>query len=72
MTNDLTLVDENINPVFEQIKKLVNTSGNKVYSTVNTDDNLEKMRKFYNMFSNSETLARKFKLVSLFGNEYDK
>lgn len=28
-------------------------------------DNLEKMRKFYNTFSNSETLSRKFKLVSL-------
>lgn len=30
-------------------------------------DNLEKMRKFYNIFPNSETLYRKFKLVSLFG-----
>lgn len=30
-------------------------------------DNLEKMRKFYNIFPNSETLSRKFKLVSLFG-----
>ena len=29
-------------------------------------DNLEKMRKFYNVFPNSETLSRKFKLVSLF------
>lgn len=29
--------------------------------------NLEKMRKFYNIFPNSETLSRKFKLVSLFG-----
>ena len=29
-------------------------------------DNLEKMRKFYNVFQNSETLSRKFKLVSLF------
>ena len=26
-------------------------------------DNLEKMRKFYNVFPNSETLSRKFKLV---------
>ena len=29
-------------------------------------DNLEKMRKFYNVFPNSETLSRKFKVVSLF------
>ena len=28
---------------------------------------LKKMRKFYNIFPNSETLSRKFKLVSLFG-----
>lgn len=113
MANELSLVDENINPIFEEIKDLVNTSRNKVYSTVNTEmlnlywnigkiimeiqqgnerasygksvlenlskkltnefgkgfsvDNLEKMRKFYNMFPNSETLSRKFKLVSLFG-----
>lgn len=113
MANELSLVDENINPIFEEIKDLVNTSRNKVYSTVNTEmlklywnigkiimeiqqgnerasygksvlenlskkltnefgkgfsvDNLEKMRKFYNVFPNSETLSRKFKLVSLFG-----
>jgi len=29
-------------------------------------DNLEKMRKLYNVFPNSETLSRKFKLVTLF------
>lgn len=28
--------------------------------------NLEKIRKFYNIFQNSETLSRKFKLVALF------
>lgn len=113
MANELSLVDEKINPIFEEIKDLVNTSRNKVYSTVNTEmlnlywhigkiimeiqqgnerasygksvlenlskkltsefgkgfsvDNLEKMRKFYNVFPNSETLSRKFKLVSLFG-----
>lgn len=112
MANELTLVDENINPIFEEIKGLINNSRNRVYSAVNTEmlnlywnigkiimeiqqgnerasywksvlenlskkltnefgkgfsvDNLEKMRKFYNLFPNSETLSRKFKLVSLF------
>lgn len=41
-------------------KKLTNEFG-RGFSV----DNLEKMRKFYNTFPNSETLSRKFKLVSL-------
>lgn len=113
MANELTLVDENINPIFEEIKGLINNSRDRVYSAVNTEmlnlywnigkvimeiqqgnerasygksvlenlskkltnefgrgfsvDNLEKMRKFYNVFQNSETLSRKFNMVSLFG-----
>lgn len=113
MSDDLSLINENINPVFEEIRNLINDSRNKVYNTVNTEmlklywnigkiimeiqqgneraiygkavlqnlskkltdefgrgfsvDNLEKMRKFYNVFPNSETVSRKFKLVSLFG-----
>ena len=42
-------------------KHLVSKFG-KGYSV----DNLERMRKFYNTFSNSETLLRKFNMVSLF------
>jgi len=113
MSNELSLVDDNINPIFEEIKGLINTSRNRVYSAVNTEmlnlywnigkiimeiqqgnerasygkavlenlskkltnefgrgfsvDNLEKMRKFYNIFQNSETLSWKFNMVSLFG-----
>ena len=113
MSNELSFVDENINPIFEEIKGLINTSRNRVYSAVNTEmlnlywnigkiimeiqqgnerasygkavlenlskkltnefgrgfsvDNLEKMRKFYNIFQKSETLSRKFNMVSLFG-----
>lgn len=37
MANELTLVEENINPIFEEIKGLVNTSRNRVYSAVNTE-----------------------------------
>jgi len=105
------LTENNLTPIFEEIKKLVISSRNKVYSAVNTEmislywnigkiimeiqqgderanygsavlknlsikltnefgkgfsvDNLEKMRKFYIVFSNSETLSRKFKLVTL-------
>ena len=105
------LVEENVKPIFEEIKKLVNNSRERVYTTVNTEmlnlywnigkiimkiqegkeraiygkeilkklsqeltyefgrgfsvDNLEKMRKFYNTFSISETLSRKFKRYNL-------
>lgn len=111
MLNNINIIEENINPIFEEIKGLINNSRNRVYSAVNTEmlnlywnigkiimeiqqgnerasygtsvlknlskkltnefgrgfsvDNLEKMRKFYNIFQNSETLSRKFKLVSL-------
>ena len=111
LEKDLNLLDENINPVFEEIRKLINNSRSRVYSTVNIEmlklywnigkiimeiqqgnqratygnavleklsekltnefgkgfsvDNLEKMRKMYNIFPNSETLSRKFKLVTL-------
>lgn len=37
MTNELSLVDENINPIFEEIRGLINTSRNRVYSAVNTE-----------------------------------
>ena len=108
------LSEDNIHPIFKEIKDLVNNSRNKVYTAVNTEmlnlywnigkiimeiqhgderasygkavlqklskkltdefgrgfsvDNLEKMRKFYSIFKKSETLSRKFKLVSLFRN----
>ena len=111
MDKDL-IIDENINPILEEIRGLITTSRNRVYSAVNIEmlnlywnigkiimeiqqgneratygkavlenlskkltsefgrgfsvDNLEKMRKFYNIFPNSETLSRKFELVSLF------
>ncbi len=111
ISNNLNVTNENINPVFEEIRGLINASRNRVYSAVNTEmlnlywnigkiimeiqqgderasygkavlqklskkltvefgrgfsvDNLEKMRKFYNIFSNSATLSRKFELVSL-------
>ena len=112
MEKGMSIGDENINPIFEEIKGLINKSRDRVYSVVNTEmlnlywnigkiimeiqngnerasygdsvleklskkltnefgtgfsvDNLEKMRKFYNIFQNSETLSRKFKLVALF------
>ena len=112
MEKENNLTEENVTPIFEEIRKLVISSRNRVYSVVNTEmlslywnigkiimeiqqgderaaygkavleklskkltnefgrgfsvDNLEKMRKFYNTFSNSETLSRKFKLVTLF------
>lgn len=116
--NNLNLSDENITPIFEEIKHLVNNSKNKIYSTINIEmlnlywnigkiimeiqggnerasygknvlkilskkltdefgkgfsvDNLEKMRKFYKIFQNSETLSRKFKLVSLLRNNKNR
>lgn len=118
MTEKLNLLDENVNPIFEEIKGLINSSRTKVYSVVNTEmlnlywnigkiileiqqgneraeygktvlqklsekltnefgkgfsvDNLEKMRKFYNIFRNSATLSRKFELVTLFGNNKNR
>ena len=43
MANELTLSDENINPIFEEIKKLVN--------------NIERMRKFYIYFPIATTVS---------------
>ena len=37
MANELTVVDENINPIFEEIRGLINNSRSRVYSTVNTE-----------------------------------
>lgn len=37
MLNRLNLSDENINPIFEEIRNLVNNSRNKVYTAVNTE-----------------------------------
>ena len=37
INNDLNLIDNNIIPVFEEIKELINTSRNRVYSAVNTE-----------------------------------
>lgn len=105
------LVEENVKPIFEEIKSLVNSSREIVYTTVNTEmlnlywnigkiimriqegkeraiygeallqklsekltnefgkgfsaRNLRTMRKFYNIFSISETLSRKFKRYNL-------
>lgn len=118
MSDDLRMNNEEISPIFEEIKELISSSRNKVYSTVNTEmlnlywnigkiimeiqegderasygkavlgklskkltnefgrgfsvDNLEKMRKFYNVFQNSETLSRKFNLVSLCRNNKNR
>lgn len=117
MKNEIIITDKNINPIFEEIKGLINTSRNRVYTAVNTEmlnlywnigkiimeiqegnqrasygkevieklskkltnefgkgfsvDNLERMRKFYNTFSNSATLLRKSDMVSLFGTYKD-
>ena len=37
MPNNLSLFNQNINPIFEEIKDLINNSRNRVYSTVNTE-----------------------------------
>lgn len=37
MSNELSLTNENINPIFEEIRDLINNSRNRVYSTVNTE-----------------------------------
>lgn len=37
MENELKLVDENVNPIFEEIKGLINSSRNRVYSVVNIE-----------------------------------
>lgn len=50
------------NTVLEKLSEKLTKEFGKGFSV----DNLEKMRKMYNIFPNSETLSRKFKLVSLF------
>jgi len=37
MEEKFNLIDENINPIFEMIRDLINNSRNRVYSTVNTE-----------------------------------
>ena len=48
--------------VLEKLSKKLTNEFGRGFSV----DNLERMRKFYNTFSNSETLLRKFNMVSLF------
>ena len=36
MINELNVFDENINPVFEEIRDLINSSRNRLYIAVNT------------------------------------
>lgn len=49
------------NAVLEKLSEKLTNEFGKGFSV----DNLEKMRKMYNTFPNSETLSRKFKLVTL-------
>ena len=37
MSNEISVDDKNKNPIFEEIKGLINTSRNRVYSVVNTE-----------------------------------
>ena len=37
MKSEINLVDENVNPIFEEIKGLINSSRSRVYSVVNTE-----------------------------------
>ena len=37
MENELAVIDKSINPIFEEIKELINTSRNRVYTAVNTE-----------------------------------
>lgn len=36
MANELSDMDENINQIFEELRTMINTSRNRVYSAVNT------------------------------------
>ena len=53
MTKKENFVDENINPIFEEIIILVNDSRNRVYSAVNTE--------MLNLYWNSK--ANKFFII---------
>ena len=105
MEKEIKLVEENVKPIFEEIKQLVNSSRERVYTTVNTEmlklywnigksimniqhgeeraiygdavlqklsdkltdefgkgfskRNLERMRKFYNIFKDSPMVSRR-------------
>ena len=37
MENELAVIDKSINPIFEEIKELINNSRNRVYTAVNTE-----------------------------------
>lgn len=37
MENELDLIDKNVNPIFEEIRGLITTSRNRVYSAINTE-----------------------------------
>ena len=37
MEKEIKLIEENVNPIFEEIKILVNSSRERVYSAVNTE-----------------------------------
>ena len=75
MNSKIILSDENINPIFEEIKGLINTSRNRVYTAVNTEmlsekltkefgkgfsaRNLRTMRKFYSTYPIWKTMSAK-------------
>jgi len=111
MKKEMEIIEENVKPIYEEIKQLVNNSRERVYTAVNTEmlnlywnigkiimeiqqgneranygetileklskkltdefgkgfsrRNLERMRKFYNIFSISETVLRKFEISNL-------
>lgn len=68
MPNHLTLINEKINPIFEEIRDLINSSRNKVYHTVNTEMlNLYwNIGKIFYMLSNFDNTVVEIKLVTLF------
>ena len=37
MEEEIELIEENVNPIFEEIKNLVNSSRERVYTAVNTE-----------------------------------
>lgn len=111
MKKEMEIIEENVKPIYEEIKQLVNNSRERVYAAVNTEmlnlywnigkiimkiqegnkrasygetvleklsekltaefgkgfsaRNLRTMRKFYNIFSISATVLRKFEISNL-------
>ncbi len=55
MADDLRLLNENINPIFEEIRNLINTSRNRVYNTVNT----EMINLYWKNYNGNSTRKRK-------------